>query len=89
VSTGIQPVPSAAALTLYPSPNDGRFVINGVTTGQVIQLFDCTGKLLSAQTATSTYTRFDISNYASGLYLARVINPDGSPAEEMKLVKGN
>lgn len=85
---GIQDISNASLIKIYPDPNTGYFTIAGITHGQTIELYDYTGqKLSSVLVSDNTSMQFNITNRANGVYLVRILNPDGSIATENKIVK--
>jgi len=85
---GINNISNPANINIYPDPNTGNFTVAGVSQGQVIELYDYTGKKISSIAAdNNSAMHFDISNKANGIYLVRIINRDGSIASENKIVK--
>jgi hypothetical protein len=88
ITTSVPTVSVASSITVYPNPGTGKFTITGVTQGQVIELYDYLGQLLSSSVADNSNTmHFDISNKANGIYLMRIQNRDGSNVIEKKIVK--
>jgi hypothetical protein len=59
-----------------------------VSPGQTIELYNYTGQKLSSTVAANNASmQFNISDRADGIYLVRILNPDGSMATESKIVK--
>jgi len=85
---GIDNISNPSQISIYPDPNTGNFTIAGIVQGQVIELYDYTGQLLSSTIAdNNTAMHFDISKKANGIYLVQILNKDGSIASENKLIK--
>ncbi len=72
---------------LYPNPNSGEFTITGVAAGMLIELYDYTGRKISAISATNESMQFNISNQADGVYLIRITDKDGNLVSQKKVVK--
>ena len=60
---------------IYPNPNDGLFNISLINpTGNIsIEVYTSIGQLLYKQGDIDLATTIDISNYASGLYIVRMM----------------
>ena len=88
ISLGIKNIPSSSnEINIYPSPTTGIFTITGLLKGQIIELYNYTGQKLSAAISDKNTIQFDISNYANGIYLVRILNKDGSVFTTKKVVK--
>jgi hypothetical protein len=75
-------------ITVYPNPGNGNFTVAGLTTGQVVEVYNYLGQLLTSSVAdNSTGIHVNLSTYANGIYLMRVQNKDGSAVTEKKIVK--
>ena len=74
-------------VVIYPDPNTGSFTISGVSQGQVIELYDYLGQKLSSVIEDNGIMNFDISNMASGIYLVRILNANGSVLLTKKIVR--
>ena len=83
-------------LSLYPNPTNGivnvQFTMNNVQLGAgEIQVLDVYGRLLqTVETRHGTSlqtTQIDLSQYATGVYLVRVVN-SGKVIAVRKVVKG-
>jgi hypothetical protein len=76
------------AVKIYPVPNTGNFTVSGVKTGEVIEIYNCTGQKLISRLADNNPTmQFDISGRASGIYFIRILNKDGTSVTEQKILK--
>jgi uncharacterized repeat protein (TIGR03803 family) len=85
-ATGINKI-GAGAINVYPNPTTGPFMVTGLTQSQSVEIYDCTGQRIDSRIADKTTMDFDISAYASGMYLVRVQNQDGSVAVQRKIIK--
>jgi uncharacterized repeat protein (TIGR03803 family) len=75
-------------ISIYPNPSAGNFTVSGLTSGQQIELYNCIGQKISSITASDDATmNVDISGMASGIYLVRIQNPDGSIVAVKKIAK--
>ncbi len=86
-ATGISTIKNASTITIYPDPNNGIFTIDGIIPGQQVELYNYTGQRLNSVTANNTTMRINISDKANGIYLIRILNSDGSPVLERKIIK--
>ncbi len=86
-SAEINIIGNSPTITTYPEPTNGYFTIEGLINGQVIELYDYTGQLLSRTIVDNVTMHFDISDKANGIYLIQILNKDGSVVTEDKIVK--
>jgi len=61
--------------------------VAGVLQGQMIEVYNYMGQLLSSVIADQPTMHFDISSKANGIYLIRIQNKDGSIVTEKKMLK--
>ncbi|HXP52808.1 MAG TPA: T9SS type A sorting domain-containing protein, partial [Bacteroidia bacterium] len=88
VIAGIDGVTSESNdVTLYPNPNNGTFTLNGLKEGQVLQVYDYTGRMIRTVNVTQSAMQLNISEEAYGLYLVRVLDKDGNPVSQQKMIK--
>jgi hypothetical protein len=71
----------------YPNPSNGGLTVTGLKIGQVIELYNYLGQMLTSAEVDNETMNFDISTKANGMYLMRVQNKDGSLVAEKKIVK--
>ncbi len=58
-------------VSLFPSPNNGQFVISGLETGTAYQIFDETGKLVASETVDSDNHEVTLNSVANGIYVLK------------------
>jgi uncharacterized repeat protein (TIGR03803 family) len=88
--TAIQPLANTyASVNIYPNPASNTFVIDGLTSGQKIELYNDTGQLVSTFTANGSAQQVDISGQADGQYIIQVIKADGAIVARKQVVKAN
>lgn len=64
---------NAPQFSLYPNPNSGMLFLNPANTSvYTVELFDQTGKALLTQNNLTGQQTLNLSNFANGLYLARI-----------------
>jgi hypothetical protein len=86
------PVPGFDELTspvmnMYPNPTTGPATIEFTGRGNLIQIFDATGKLiLSAETEDDRFT-CDLGAYGKGIYMVHIISNSGKTSARKLLVK--
>ena len=86
--TGVNTISSTYnQITIYPIPTTGSYIITGVSQGQTIELYNCTGEKLSSTIATNETVQMDVSNSANGIYFIRIMNKDGTVVSTKKIVK--
>ena len=73
------------SIQIYPNPTNDFVNIKAKGTINSIQLFDVQGRIIKASTIKDTETRFDISQYDSGIYFVKINTDKGVKTE--KLIK--
>lgn len=64
----------ADGISIYPNPATDLVTINTpLATGAVVEFFAVDGRKLSQQKLTSTSTALDLSGYANGVYICRIV----------------
>ncbi len=58
-------------VSLFPNPNNGSFVISGLETGTLYQIFDNQGKLVLQKSAESDQIEVSIPHVETGIYVLR------------------
>lgn len=90
VTIGINDEIANANITIYPNPATDRIIIelnkNFILQNTEIQLFDIYGKEISSQKAIEQQVVFDLSNYANGMYMLRVVE-NGEIVSSTKIMK--
>jgi hypothetical protein len=74
-------------ISIYPNPNNGEFTISGLDNGMMIEMYDYTGRLINKEIVNNETMQFNLSNQANGIYLVRIISPDGNLVTQKKIVK--
>jgi len=85
--SGINNLKGTTSLNIYPNPNTGVFIIAGLQNGQMIELYDCSGRRVSSISANNETMQLNISDQADGIYLVRVLDKDGVEVSQAKIVK--
>ena len=70
---------------LFPNPNTGKFTISGLDKGNVIRIFDVTGKLVYDEIAKDNSVVVDLEGLNKGIYIYQ-INSAGKEVQHRKLV---
>ncbi len=66
-------------IAIAPNPTVDMFKISGMEKGRnTILIYSNDGKLISTQVVKNTVYSVDMSNYAAGLYMVRIVNENGS-----------
>ncbi len=77
-------------LTVYPNPTTGQFTIAGLEQGQIVEIYDYTGrKISSLLTNDNSLLTINISNQPNGVYLIRILDKEGNLMGTKKVVKTN
>ncbi len=74
-------------LTVYPNPTNGQFTISGLEQGQIIEMYDYTGRKISTISVSCINMQLNISDQPNGVYLIRILDKNGIPVSEKKVVK--
>lgn len=87
-TAGIQNISNASSIRIYPDPNTGLFNVSGVKHGQVVEVYNSMGQMLMSTVAGDNKTmNFNISDMASGIYLVKIKNSDGTIVAQKKIMK--
>jgi hypothetical protein len=73
--TGIESNVNQNAVSIYPNPNNGNFIIENTNNIKFIRIFNAIGKLVF-ETETTYDNRINLSGFEKGLYLIQLINMD-------------
>lgn len=76
------------SLSVHVSPNPSKDVVNiqGLVTGSTVTVYSINGQKLTSVIATSTNQSINISRFAKGVYVLRILMVDGS-VSNLKVVK--
>ena len=67
---------------VYPNPATDFININNVKVGNVVQIINAVGAMILQEKVLNNNIRIDVSGFAKGVYLVRVVNVDGSRETE-------
>ncbi len=73
---------------VFPNPATGTVTINGLKTGELVQVYDIYGRLVINKTVTATQENLDISSLPSGTYSV-TIKGNTERITTIRLVKTN
>lgn len=73
--TGIDPENSS--IRVYPNPNNGEFLVSGLTVGSRIQVYSLTGSRLQDITANGDTEAISLRSQANGIYFLVISNDEG------------
>lgn len=83
-NTGMDEPTGVATLAIYPNPANDKIYITGAITGELlVQLSDCTGRQVLAQTITAGNTTIDIANLANGMYVVQVAGTNHAACQKL------
>ena len=68
---------AATRVTVYPNPATTAIVLEGLSAEAQLRIIDVTGRLHWSGTAPNSTLKIDVSNWSSGVYVAKV--GDGTP----------
>ncbi len=63
---------SSSALTIYPNPSRGSFKINSGLENYILEIFDCTGKIVVIIQNANDNLTISLNDLKAGVYLTRV-----------------
>ncbi len=88
ITTGINSsLTTVNEINVYPNPNKGSFIITDVSPGQIAEIYNYEGQKICNEISDKTIIKFDISNFANGIYMIRVLNKYGSVIATKKVLK--
>ena len=75
------------SVSIYPNPTSGRInvVINNNENINDVVVLDMTGKVLMSQSVNSNKASLDLSSYAKGMYLVKVVTAEDSYVKKVVL----
>ncbi|MBI2966303.1 MAG: T9SS type A sorting domain-containing protein [Bacteroidetes bacterium] len=79
ISVGISDIQKEEWITIYPNPNNGRFIIQFTTpvTGSIV-IFNLLGEKIYVDGRSSTKTMIDLSEYSANIYFITLKNGDNA-----------
>lgn len=83
--TGIDSYEYQNTVTVYPNPGNGEFTFSEMETGNTLEVFDITGRIVHTATATSSNCLVDLSACNPGMYFY-AIRREGELIQQGKLV---
>lgn len=87
VATGVNNINISKSINIYPNPNDGHFMIAGLTNGMIIETYDYTGRMLSSIWVNNATMQLNLAGYPNGIYLVRVLSNNGNLVDQKKIIK--
>jgi hypothetical protein len=84
--TGINEVPSAMGISIYPNPTKGRFTIsfnNTMSSGASIKIFNTLGEMIYFSAIINQKHDIDLSNAAAGIYFVQVTSGTGTLTQKI------
>jgi hypothetical protein len=73
VQVGINDI-STSDVNIYPNPNNGQFIINGIEDASV-DVYSITGKIITKQLSTNGF--INIENISNGVYFIKITTEEG------------
>lgn len=76
-------------LMIYPNPTSSEVHIQGLSNGDIVEIYDAAGKKISGNTSTlrSNIHIINVSNIATGTYLLEIKTKDGTIKARKKIQK--
>jgi peptidyl-prolyl cis-trans isomerase B (cyclophilin B) len=85
-TSGLNTVSGASAVKVYPNPSNGKFLFTNVQKGQVLEVFDLTGKLMQHSVLTENGYTLNIEGKDKGVYTYRLLSESGNPLQQGRLI---
>jgi hypothetical protein len=82
---GVGAVSERCAVTIRPNPTAGVAVVDGLTPGAEVSLFDQNGRCRSRRVAAGTELLFEMTDYPAGVYYLHITTMGG--LQVLKLIK--
>jgi carboxypeptidase T len=76
---------NSANIVVVPNPNNGEFIVNGLTAGDQIEVYDINGKLVYSQKANASLELINLPEIQNGVYYLRTISSE--MISQVKFVK--
>lgn len=85
---GVEETAIVETVTLYPNPTKGLATISSVNVLKSVELFDCTGRMISIdQNLNTNQFQIDLSDVKSGMYLVVINTANGSRTVKSLIVQ--
>jgi hypothetical protein len=80
--------PLTQVIDIYPNPNSGVFIVNGIRQEQLIEIYNVLGEKVYSQPFTIHNSQFtiDLSSQPSGIYFYRILNENSGLVGEGKVI---
>lgn len=86
-AVGVTDVYNQRSIDIYPNPATGKCVVSGTEKGDIVTLFDITGRTVGTYTANGATIGMDITAFTPGIYMLRVADATGNSRSVARLVK--
>lgn len=90
LALGVNPLNyTSPPLEIYPDPTSGQITITGANSGQIMELSDYNGQIISTIVMSGTPAHFDLTDKPNGVYFIRTITKDGVFIRKQSFIKMN
>lgn len=72
-----------ASVSVHPNPTSSVVEVVSANNIQRIEVYDTRGTMVSTATGNGGNTRIDLSPYADGLYLIKILTPEGTATKQV------
>ena len=69
----VEPIKNDGIILIVPNPNEGRFYLKTIFDNFNVQIFNSNGNLIYNQSSHSQTIDFDLTRYANGTYIIKII----------------
>lgn len=76
--TGVNELKNEITITLYPNPAKGQFIVEGLETGSIVEMFNSNGQLIWTSKVSFEKTKINIEGYNAGVYVVRILSGNES-----------
>lgn len=90
IITAVENVPDMKnIITVFPNPTNQFAIVkfNRIPEKNSYQIFDLSGKVLESKIISSLETQIDLTHFANGSYLLKIIQENNQPLQTFKIIK--
>ncbi len=81
-------IKDSAIFSIYPNPSNGKFIIEGIEVGDIIEIVDITGRIIyNSISATKSKFQINLDDIVSGIYFYRIITTNNIVSHGKLIIK--
>lgn len=77
-NNSIHEATNASEVFIYPNPVTSRSIISGLTSGDRLELYDLSGRLIQSMKPASSSFTFEKGSLSSGTYILKIVSTSGT-----------